>query len=160
MKDIFIDASIAIKFAKPPNEDYLKLIRWLQFEDKTEPQNNAFLLVSKLIVNEYFGSCKNYNEGTSITAIYDKMQKSKRVNRKERSEIESFIKKHFTPKIWKSLRCKRRDTNDPKHIALILLSDRKMALTDDTDLLYDLLNFPKFKKIIKVERNPANLDYK
>lgn len=160
MKDIFIDANIASKFANPPNEDYLKFIKWLEFEDESEPQNNAFLVVSSMIVTEYFAGCRNYNEGTSITAIYDKMQKGKRLNRKEKNEIDDFIKRNFTPKIWNDLRCKRRGSNDPKHIALILLSDRKMALTEDNDLLYDLLNFPKFKKIIKVARDPINLEYK
>jgi hypothetical protein len=69
-------------------------------------------------------------------------------------KIKEFQKIHFTKKIVKNL---RSNIEDRYHIPVVLLSERKFALSIDENFIYDLLNFSGFK--VCVEKRPEKLSY-
>jgi hypothetical protein len=48
---------------------------------------------------------------------------------------------------------------DKEHVPVVLLSERKYALTFDINFTHDLLNFPGYKDKVRVEKQPENLPY-
>jgi len=161
-KDIFIDADVANKFASTKDEHLLELINWL-----LESKNQSFLMMSDYLRNDCFKGNNHCSKEFSICTIYFQLQKDDRLNVKTKKEIKLFQQKFFNKKVWDKLKCttnKKGDkSNDPEHIALILLSDRRIALTEDENLLNGILDFP-MKGIggIKatVAKKPQELNYK
>lgn len=158
MRDIFIDACIANKyFSNPPNDHFKNLIRWLLKRDMEYPENNAYLVVSPKLVNEYIGGCRDsYMAGTSIAVIYNKLLSEDRLNRKTNDEIKTFHQNHFTNKVTKNLRCNAKDRD---HLPIVFLSNRKMVLSEDNNFLNDLVNFPGFGKHVIAAKSPENIPY-
>ncbi|MEO9144544.1 MAG: hypothetical protein ABI237_03220 [Ginsengibacter sp.] len=163
MKDIFIDADITNKFSKTTDKDLIELIEWL-----LNKENKSFLLVSDYLRNEYLKGNAHCVKEFSISTIYFKLQQDGRLNAKTKKEIEDFKQKHFSKTIWKNLNCLKQKkgknrTSDPNHIALIYLSDRRFALTEDENLFKDL-NELKFKredgKKVTVAKSPTDINYK
>lgn len=155
MKDIFIDNSCASKhFSSPVDENYIELIKWIvKFEEGSE--NNAVLVISNKLLKEYYDSNRNASSPTSIPIIIAILTRQDRLNKKSNKELKDLTERIFSKKIQKKLRSNKKDWS---HIALVLLSCRKMALTEDENLAYDLLNFPKSKNI--VSNRPESLNYK
>ena len=56
-KDIFIDNNIACRFSNPMDPEMKKLIYWIQ-KYVAGSEDNAILVVSQKLLNEYFASCK------------------------------------------------------------------------------------------------------
>jgi len=160
MKDIFIDSEIANKFADPPNQHYKDFVDWLIKYDEKNKQNNAWIVYSNKLYTEYTRGAYHCNKETAIATIIDTMIQQERFTKISAKQISEFQTKHFTKTIWKDLRCKRKGSNDPDHIPVVFLSVRKMALCDDDDLSHDLINFPRFKKDVKVASSPELLPYK
>jgi hypothetical protein len=159
MKDIFVDAQIANLFAEPPNEHYVKFICWLTGKKEENYAGEGYLVLSNKLINEYIGGCRLSSKETSIGAIIDLLIKKNRYNKFSAKEIKDFQSKHFSKKLWNELKSKRSGSCDPDHIAIVLLSSRKMALSQDENLIHDLLNFPKFKKKVVVGRSPEKVPY-
>lgn len=161
-KDIFIDAQIANKFSGDNlSPEYKALINWLLLDDKDNPENNAHLLSSKYLFKEYEGGNRGCQHEFSICHIYSILQGQGRINKVENDQIEAFKTQYFSKSIWDNLNCKQGDSDDPLHIIIILLSDRRMALIDDDDFITDLINFPKFGKTVKAQKDLSpKFDYK
>lgn len=157
MKDIFIDNDVTTKhFSNPIDEDYKKLIDWLRtFNDDVE--NDAHLVLSNFLLREYHESNRNPNSQTNIISIIDEMIKNNRINRIGNKDIKDFQTRHFTKKNLSKLTSNAKDRN---HIPAVLLSERKMALSEDRRFLNDLLQFPGFKPIVSFSPDPERLPYK
>ena len=154
-KDIFIDNNIASQhFSNPIDEEYKKLIEWLQTWNKDE-ENDAYLVVSPFLLREYIESNRNANSRTNITLIIDTLTKQERLQHFNRKQIEDFQQKYYSKKVLKNLLSNAKDRN---HIPAVLLSDRKMALSEDNNFLSDLKEFSDFETI--TAKRPENLNYK
>ena len=156
-KDIFIDASIANKFAKP-NESYRLLIQWLVRIDKENPENNAYLVISDKLKAEYWGGNQCCQHEFGIRHIYAILQREGRLIPYSADTIQDFIKKQVLPnKNRLKIRCGKKDWN---HFPLIFFSNRKMAIIQDKAFANAVLNFPPFSKNVIVAHEPHDLDYK
>ena len=153
-KDIFIDNNIATKFAGTTNVHYQEIANWLM------ETPDAYLVISESLRKEYFRSNEHCNKSFSIISIYHTLIAAGRLISKSKQEIELFKNKYFDKKVWRGLRCKRKGSDDPSHMALVYLSDRRMALSDDINFIFDLQNFPRFGSKVTAASWPSNLDYK
>jgi len=152
-KDIFIDNNIACRFSNPMDPEMKKLIYWIQ-KYVAGSEDNAILVVSQKLLNEYFASCKGAYGKTSIPIILDQLTREGRICKISNSEIKEFKAKYFTKKVENHLMSNQEDRN---HIPVALLSERKYVLTRDDKFTYDLLHFPGFKVLV-CER-PQDLPY-
>jgi len=153
MKDIFIDNNIAKDFATPVNLNLKELIKWLITYNDDE--DDAYLVLSKKLMNEYVASSQNCLKSTGITTIIFKLTREGRINSFTNQEIKGFIASYFKPKTVKKLRCNQKDR---LHIPIVLLSNRNIAITKDVDFAHDLVNFPKYKAT--VTDCPSKINYK
>lgn len=155
MKDIFIDNCIAKDFATPINDNYKSLIKWLFQFDAENIEDNAYLVLSQKLLNEYIDSSQNCSKSSAIPVIISKLTKEGRINRFSNNDIKVFKRLHFKPKVVKRLRSSIKDRD---HIPIVMMSERKLALTIDENFAYDLVNFPKFVTV--VSDCPSKIDYK
>lgn len=118
-------------------------------------EKNAYLVVSQKILSEYLSSCRGAIGSTSIPIIINQLTKENRLIKISNDQIKKFQAEHFTKSLIKKLRSNKEDR---EHIPVVLLSDRKYALTNDTNLTHDLDNFPGF--VVVVSSNPENIPYK
>ena len=143
-KDIFIDNNIASRFKNPADPEYIKLRDWLILYreiKKGEEDTNAHLVVSNKLLNEYSRSNQNIKDGQNIILIIGRLQKQGRLIKIANQAIKDFQQEHFTKKTEKKLSCNEEDR---EHIPVVLLSNRKYALSIDDAFVKDLLNFPGF----------------
>jgi hypothetical protein len=154
MKDLFIDNNIAKNFSYPVDTEYKKLISWLMKNDKSQPNQNAYLVLSKKIINEYNRSSAQSYSNTCMPVIVDKLIKEGRKNFIKNDQIKNFRRKYFTKRITNKLKSNQIDWD---HIPTVLLSDRKYALSLDDNFINDLRNFPGFT--VQVEKRPEDLPY-
>ena len=154
-KDIFIDNNIAKNFSNPLDVEYQKLIRWLMFYDPINKNKNAFLAVSNKLLIEYYSSSGYSQSNTSIVVLISQLKKENRLNKITNEEIKNFKRLHYKKKIVKNLTCNQKDR---EHIPVVLLSDRKYALSLDNKFINDLSKFPGFT--VKVAKKPSLLPYK
>lgn len=142
-KDIFIDNCAAVEFCNPPSQEYKDLISWLMKE--------GVLVVSNKLLQEYnrtMGSCAIY---TNICVIISMLTTSGRLVKIPNSDLKKI---DFSKK--KKL---RSNIEDHDHIKLVLLTERKIALTKDVNLTFDLTsNFPEYS--VQVSSSPSDLTYK
>lgn len=141
MKDLFIDTNIASRFTNPLDPEYKKLINWILAYDANNPDNNAYLVVSKKLLGEYYASARNANTNTSIPIIIDTLVRLGRRILISNAQIKKFQREYFTKKNEKNLRSNNEDRD---HIPVVLLSERKYALAIDDNFIYDLTHFPGF----------------
>lgn len=153
-KDIFVDNNIAKNFSNPLSNEYKYLIKWLIAYDGKNLDSNAHLVVSNKLINEYWSSARMAKSSTSMPAIIDSLTKQGRLIKFSNKELNEFRSKFFKKRIVKSLRSNKKDWF---HICLVLLSHRKLAITLDGNLIYDLVNFPGFQ--VNVAKSPSALDY-
>jgi hypothetical protein len=153
-KDIFIDNNIAKNFTNPLDPEYKKLIKWLITFDEKKKGHNAYLVVSNKLLAEYHRTSGLSYSLTNITVIIGKLQKEGRLIKISNQAIKEFKRQYFSKKVKKKLTCNQEDW---EHIPVILLSDRKYALSFDVKFLVDLENFPGF--LVKVARRPQDLPY-
>ncbi len=158
-KDIFIDNNIAKNFANPADKEYKKLIRWLlKFDNNIDFEQNAHLVLSQKIRNEYLESSSGAKSVSNIVVIVSKLIKQGRVNEFSNTEIKEFQQKYFSSKVKKQFKDFRLETNrDSNHIPIILKSDRKKALIIDKKFKEIVNNFPGFKA--KAESKPKEEFY-
>ena len=156
-KDLFIDNNVANKFSNPQDIEYIRLTQWLlnfDAKDAANKDNYAHLVVSKKLLGEYYRSAISAKSDTSIPIIIDKLQKQGRLVCISNHEIRDFKVAYFTKTVERNLRC---NNEDREHIPLVLLSDRKYALTLDDNFKYDLEHFAGFS--VRVEKKPEDLPY-
>ena len=120
IKDIFVDANIAKNFVNPADPEYIKLIIWLK-TCNYNPNQDAYLVVSKKLLQEYYGTPGECNEAQNIYVIVAKLQAEGRLIIKKNRDISNFRKTHYTKHICGLLRCTNTDRN--YHIPTVLLSN-------------------------------------
>lgn len=155
MKDLFIDNNIASRFSNPMDKEYKILIDWLLAYDKNNLDNCAFLVLSKKLIGEYFSSAREANSNTCIHVIINKLTIEGRRLFITNDQIKEFQTTHYSKKVLKKLRSNNKDR---EHIPLILLSNRKFALSYDKNFIYDLTHFSGFTVIAK--KRPELIPYK
>ena len=156
-KDLFIDNNIASKFSNPQDKEYIKLTEWLldfNSNDSGNKDNYAHLIVSKKLLAEYFRSAQSAKGNTSIPIIVNKLLSEGRLIIITNQQIKDFKNQFYSKAVERKL---RSNNEDREHIPLVLLSDRKYALSYDENFIYDIKNFSGF--IVKVEKRPENLPY-
>jgi len=157
-KDIFIDNNIASKFSNPQDKEYIKLTEWLMFYDQNDSLNKdnyAHLVVSKKLLVEYSRSSLNAISDTSIPSMVDKLLREDRLIIVSNQQIKDFQTIHYSKAVLRKL---RSNNEDREHLPLVLLSDRKFALSYDDNFIYDLLNFAGF--IVVVKKRPEEIQFK
>jgi hypothetical protein len=142
-KDILIDNMIAKNFCNPISEDYKKIIRWLQ--------KDGSLVVCTQLLKEYSRSTAMCESPTNIWVIIEMQKREGRLNKIENSTIKAFV---FPKQIIKKLRSHNKDWCI---IKTVLLSDRKIALCKEDDVIFDILNFPGYSCC--VGKNPSLINY-
>ena len=156
-KDIFIDNNIAKNFANPMDNEYKKLVIWLKkFNINPQNDNNAYLVVSQKLLIEYTATCGSSLSQNSIIAIIGELTKQGRLIKITNDQIKEFQQKYFTNKTEKSLNLKSLK-KDREHIPVVLLSDRKYALSIDEKFVQALIKFPSFT--VKVGKKPSDIPY-
>jgi len=156
-KDIFIDNNIAKNFSNPMDPEYKRLIQWLMAfnPDKSgEDENAAYLVVSNKLIAEYQRTSGLAHSPTNITIIISKMTREGRLIKVTNEEIKEFKQKYFRKKVIKNLTCNREDRD---HIPVVLVSERKYALSLDNNFIYDLTHFPGF--VVLAVKRPESLPY-
>jgi len=157
-KDIFVDNNVASKFSNPQDKEYIKLTEWLMFYDQNDTENKdnyAHLVVSKKLLVEYSRSALNSKSDTSIPSIVDKLLRENRLTIVSNQQIKDFQAVHYTKVVLRKL---RSNNEDREHLPLVLLSDRKFALSYDDNFIYDLINFSGFTVLVK--KRPEEIPYK
>jgi hypothetical protein len=153
-KDIFIDNNIAKNFANPLDPEYKKLIQWLMAFNSDDVTKNAYLMVSNKLIAEYQRTAGLAYSATNITVIISQMTREGRLVKISNQAIREFKREYFTKKVKRNLSCNREDRD---HIPVVLLSDRKYALSLDNNFIYDLINFPGF--VVLATKRPEDLPY-
>jgi len=156
-KDIFIDNNIAKNFANPLDPEYKKLIRWLiayEVQNDEKDEKNAYLVVSNKLIAEYQRTTGLSTSATNISVIINKMTREGQLVKISNQDTKAFKRQYFTKKIRRRLTCNREDQD---HIPVVLLSERKYALSLDENFISDLVNFPGF--IVTAARRPQDLPY-
>ena len=154
-KDIFIDNNIASRyFSNPIDAEHSKLVDWLRTFNEDE-ETDAYLLISPYLMREYHESNRNATSTTNIVQIISDLTKQERLVNFTKKEIEAFQNQHYSKKVMKRLLSNNKDHN---HIPVVLLSDRKMALSEDDNFLHDLYEFSGFEPV--TAKRPENLNYK
>lgn len=152
-KNIFIDNNIACRFSNPMDPEMKKLLAWIM-EYEEGSHNNAMLVVSDKLLREYIASCQGAYGATSIPTIIGKLTREGRLTKITNADIKGFQNIYFTKTVERNLRSNQEDRN---HIPVVLLSERKFALTNDRNFTFDLEHFPGFRVI--VSSRPENLPY-
>ncbi len=156
-KDIFIDNNVAGKFSNPQDKEYLRLTKWLLYfdiNDEANKDNYAHLVVSKKLLVEYYRSSMGANSSTAIPVIISKLQKEGRLILLSKQQLQQFKRTYFSKTIERKFRSNREDR---ELIPVVLLSDRKYAITYDVNFTYDLENFPGFS--VFVRKRPEDIPY-
>ena len=156
-KDIFIDNNIATRFSNPQDKEYIKLTKWLMYYDLDDVENKdnyAHLVVSQKLLVEYCRSAYGSSSDTAIPAIIDKLTREDRLVKITKQEIADFKAAYFKPVVVRKLKSNNEDRD---LIPVVLLSDRKFALTYDQNFTDDLEDFPGHT--VRVEKRPENLPY-
>lgn len=155
LKDIFIDNSVIPKFSNPLDSEYKKLFEWLLKYDEKRKNNNAYLAVSKKLLGEYDRSLRNaHSSSHNFVVIIAHYKRNDRFNSIDNESIKTFKRKYFKKKIVRRLVCDRDDRN---HIPVVMLSDRKYALSLDANFRRDINNFPGFSA--RATERPQDLPY-
>jgi hypothetical protein len=152
-KDIFIDNNIAKNFSNPLDPEYKSLVNWLQTNHKDEEQK-AYLVVSQKLITEYSRSSSHAHSATNMPTIINILLREGRLVKISNDKIRDFQHQYFTKAVKRRL---RSNAEDKEHIPVVLLSERKYALTIDKNLTHDLLDFPKFRATVKAR--PEELPY-
>lgn len=144
LKDIFIDTNVIPNFSNPLDKEYKKLFRWLISYNENSKHNNAYLAISNKLKNEYSRSLRNsYLNTNNFSIIINTLFEQDRFNTISNRRINNFKQKYLNKKYIK--RKLTSNKNDREHIPVVMLSDRKYALSLDNNFCRDINNFPRFR---------------
>lgn len=153
-KDIIIDHNVAKNFSNPLDNEYKNFVKWLIRYDVRNPLNNAYLAVSNKLLGEYCTSPGYPHSLTNIIIIIDTFMKQGRLNKISNSAIKNFKRKYFKKHVIRKFTCNRRDW---EHIPVVMLSDRKYALSRDANFRNDVNNFTGFSAL--AVKRPQDIPY-
>jgi len=140
--DIFIDNDTVKNLANPVGAAYKQFISWLIKEGS--------LVVSNKIINEYCAGCGG-QKSANILTIIDIQTKAGRLNKKSNADLKLV---RFPQRLERAFRSNRKDWD---HIRLVLLSDRRFAISQDANFCYDLTHYPSGH--VTVAKSPAQICY-
>lgn len=154
-KDIFVDNNIACRFSNPMNPHLKAFVKWLFIDDKSEEgKNRAYLAVSHKLIAEYNSSNSGSKQQTSIFVLMNKLTREGRLVFISNDQIKAFKKEKFKKHVIKKMLSNKKDWD---HIPVVMLSNRKYALTNDDNFKKDLKNFPGYNAT--VEDSPEKIPY-
>lgn len=155
LKDIFIDNDTLVhNFTVSASNDYKKLMEWLKQYDEDSPEDNAYLIISNKFQAEYGRSFAHAGPDNTVVAIIDQLTREERLKKKDNREIRIFMQEHFKNRVVRNLRSNRQDWD---HIAVVMLSNRRYALTADNNLCYDINHFQGFDALAACD--PQHIPY-
>lgn len=152
IKDLVIDNSVSHCFCNPTQDEYKDLIKWLIDENR---KFSSMLAVSQKLLNEYHDTSKHALSNTSLPALIDLLTREGRLNFISKKDIQSFSRKYITKSRRKKL---KSNSEDHPHLITTFLSERKLAISEDDNLIHDLLNFPKHSA--SVGKSPSMINYR
>jgi hypothetical protein len=127
-KDIFVDANVAKNFCNPADEVYKEFIRWLFFQGS--------LAVSNKLLAEYNRGCGGAQSDSNVFAIIAAQLRKGRLAKFENEQLRAV--KFSKSQIKKLL----SNAADHDHLRLVILSNRRLAITIDKNLRDDINAFP------------------
>jgi hypothetical protein len=142
-KDILVDNSIAKNFCNPLDPHYRIFIQWLFHQGE--------LVVTRQLLNEYHASTGSSSSTTNIVVIISKLTISGRLHSVSKQKLKAF---KIPNRIERRLRSNRKDWDSLK---AVMLSDRKLALSRDSNFVFDVNNYPGF--FARAEQRPQDLNY-
>ncbi len=142
--DLFVDSNLSGHFAKPVKPEYRELIRWLNEE--------GCLVVCQSLIVEYHDAVRGATSPTTLVEIVNRLQREGRLRRFTKDKLREFLIK---PSVQRRL-CSNRADHDL--IKIVLLSDRKLGLSEDRNLARDINTFPGHQA--QVASTPSKIDYR
>ena len=142
--DLFVDSNLSQFFCRPIDQAYKRLITWLCTEGR--------LVVCQTLVAEYHDAVRGSDRATALVVIVDRLQRDGRLRFFKKGEMQAF---RIKANRRKRLRSNRRDHD---YLKIVLLSDRKIGLSDDKDLRYDINNYPGYAAV--AAGHPSEVDYR
>ena len=144
LKDIFVDTNLAKNFCNPIDPELREFIRWLFFQ-------GALVVTNKIIV-EYNDSCRDAKSRSSILVIIAHQTRINRLLKITNAQLKAVT---FTKRELRVIRC---NAKDHEHLKAVMLSRRKMALTEDNNFAYDVQNLTRIRGF--AARHPQDLPYR
>ena len=142
--DLFVDSNLSRHFAKPVRAEYRELIQWLDGE--------GHLVVCGSLISEYFTAVRGATAPTTLAVIVGRLQRVGRLRRISKGELTAF---RFPKRVERRLQSNRADHD---FIKLVLLSDRKLGLSEDRKFAHDVNSFPGHDA--RVAAAPSEIDYR
>lgn len=127
MDDIFVDDCVAVKLENPLDPRLSGFVKWLS--------TVGVLVTSKKILSEYHRSLSVGGPSNFIT-ILNKLQIDGRIRHFSNGDLKAFP---ISNRIARKLRSNKADW---WHIRVVMLSDKRRALSFDINFKYDLTHFP------------------
>lgn len=142
--DLFVDSNVSGHFAKPVRAEYRELIEWLL--------DKGCLVVCQSLIREYFAATRGSSVPTALVAVVDRLQRDGRLKQFSKQELQAF---RLQKRVRQRLRSNRADHD---FIKVVLLSNRKLALSEDRNLAHDINEFPGFEA--HCGGVPSEIDYR
>lgn len=142
--DLFVDSNLSGHFCRPIDKAYENLIQWLLAEGQ--------LIVCPSLIREYHDAVRGSDRPTSLVVLIGYLQREGRLKQCTNRELSSFvIPKHRR----KRLLSNRRDHD---FLKVILLSDRKLGLSEDRNLRRDVNGYPGYTACVGA--HPSEVEYR
>jgi hypothetical protein len=137
MKDIVVDTNILRLIGKAKDPEFVSFFSWLR--------KIGVLTVSTYLIKEYSGV-----GSPEIAALIEALKHSTpcRFNKVRKTEIDRFDDRHF------KYACNFRDRC---HVKLVMLSCRKIAISQDNNFINDVNRFPRYHA--RASNRPSGLNY-
>ena len=138
MKDIVVDTTVMRLLGGAGNPEFVDFFKWLR--------RDGVLTVSTYLLKEYSGIGSQ-----QIAALIETLRNSNpcRFNKIEKRTIDNFNDGHFR------YTC---NVKDHCHVKLVMLSFRKLALSQDLAFVNDVNEFPRHHA--SASDRPGDLPYK
>lgn len=128
MNNLIVDTCVMSSYDSPSRPEYIELYRWLSTEGK--------ITVSPYLLSEYYQT-----KNRLLAILLESMSRHadrNRIIKIDKNKIDSFTKdRHF------KYTCNGKDVN---HARLTYLSQEKILVSEDSNLVQDVNRFPKVGK--------------
>ncbi len=143
-KDIFVDTNLAKNFCNPVDEVLKEFIRWLFYQGS--------LVVSNSVIREYSDACQKSASQSSILVIIAHQTRKRRLVKISNEALNEVV---FENRELKAIKSNRKDH---EHLKAVMLSHRRMALTNDKKFAHDVISLPRIKGTAAAK--PHDLEYR
>ena len=140
MKDIFLDTNLAHNLCNPMSNEYIEFTNWLVKE-------GALVLTNTLL--------SEYGHNQTLLVLINKLIIEGRTNKISTQDLKRL---KFPKRIERKLTCCSKDRI---HIKSIVLSNRKIGISDDAEFRKSVNGLPKFGGIQPFTTDcPTKIEYK